>query len=100
MDQNPSFFRGTVWGQPAEHVAESLSNGDRVVVIGQLVTQAWENEAGEKRSRLDVRVQAIGPDLTFVTAKITKATAAVLPTSAPPPRIPMPPSNRRSEPPF
>jgi single-strand DNA-binding protein len=74
VDQDPSFVRGTVWGQLAEHVAESLSKGDRVVVIGQLVTQAWENEAGEKRSRLDVRVQAIGPDLTFVTAKIAKST--------------------------
>ena len=74
VDQDPSFFRGTVWGQLAEHVAASLSKGDRVVVIGQVVTQAWENEAGEKRSRLDVRVQAIGPDLTFVTAKITKHT--------------------------
>ena len=35
-EQEPSFFTVIVWRDQAEHVAESLSKGSRVVVLGRL----------------------------------------------------------------
>jgi single stranded DNA-binding protein len=41
-DGDTSFFRVNVWRQLAEHVTESLSKGDRTVVIGRLKSRSWE----------------------------------------------------------
>jgi single stranded DNA-binding protein len=49
-DGETSFFRVNVWRQLAEHVAESLSKGDRAVVIGRLKSRSWETPEGDKRS--------------------------------------------------
>jgi single-strand DNA-binding protein len=35
-DQEPSFFTVILWRNHAEHAAESLSKGSRVVVVGRL----------------------------------------------------------------
>ena len=49
-DGDTSFFRVNVWRQLAEHVAESLTKGDRAVVIGRLKSRSWETPEGDKRS--------------------------------------------------
>ena len=41
-DGETSFFRVNVWRQLAEHVTDSLSKGDRAVVIGRLKSRSWE----------------------------------------------------------
>jgi single stranded DNA-binding protein len=41
-DGDTSYFRVNVWRQLAEHVTESLSKGDRAVVIGRLKSRSWE----------------------------------------------------------
>src|SRR6266702_5492967 len=41
-DGETSFFRVNVWRQHAEHVADSLSKGDRVLVVGRLRMRNWE----------------------------------------------------------
>jgi single stranded DNA-binding protein len=41
-DGDTSFFRVNVWRQLAEHTADSLSKGDRAVVIGRLKSRSWE----------------------------------------------------------
>jgi single stranded DNA-binding protein len=41
-DGETSFFRVNVWRDLAEHVAESLSKGDRAVVVGRLKLRSWE----------------------------------------------------------
>jgi single-strand DNA-binding protein len=54
-DGDTSFFRVNVWRQLAEHAADSLSKGDRAVVIGRLRSRSWEtpkaNDAAWSRSR-------------------------------------------------
>lgn len=65
------FYEVEAWRELASNVAESLAKGDRVIVSGQLKYQAWENEAGEKRSKLVVAADSIGPDLRWATAEIT-----------------------------
>jgi len=51
---------GQVWGEQAEHLAESLHKGDRVLVIGRWVTRVFTpsrgpNEGVEQR-RLEHRL--------------------------------------------
>jgi hypothetical protein len=40
-EQEPSFFTVIVWRNQAEHAAQSLSKGSRVVVVGRLQQRNW-----------------------------------------------------------
>ncbi len=40
-EQEPSFFTMVVWRDRAEHAAQSLSQGSRLVVVGRLQQRAW-----------------------------------------------------------
>jgi single-stranded DNA-binding protein len=42
-----------VWRDQAEHAAESLSKGSRVVVVGRLQQRSWTAEDGSARSTSD-----------------------------------------------
>jgi len=68
-DGETSFFRITAWRQHAEHVGDSLSKGDRVIVVGQLKTRSWETPEGERRSVVEVTAEEVGPSLKWATAK-------------------------------
>jgi single-strand DNA-binding protein len=41
-DGETSFLKGNVWRAQAEHLADSLSKGDRVMVTGRLRQRSWE----------------------------------------------------------
>ena len=75
-DGDTSFFRVNVWRQLAEHVAESLTKGDRAIVQGQLRSRAWETPEGDKRSVVEVTAEEVGPSLRWATAKPERATKA------------------------
>ncbi|HEX5876906.1 MAG TPA: single-stranded DNA-binding protein [Actinomycetota bacterium] len=40
-DQEASFFTVIVWRDQAEHAAQSLAKGSRVVVVGRLQQRSW-----------------------------------------------------------
>jgi single-strand DNA-binding protein len=74
-DGEPTFLPCTVWRDQAEHVAESLTRGARVIVTGRLRTEAWQDkETDKKRSRIVLDVDEIGPSLRWATAAPKKAT--------------------------
>jgi len=75
-DGEPLFLACTAWRELAEHVAESLSRGTRVVVQGRLRLSRWESPEGEKRSAYGLEVDEVGPSLRFATASVKKATRA------------------------
>jgi len=66
-----SFFDVVCWREMAENVSESLSRGSRVIVTGRLEQRSWEKE-GEKRSKIEVVADEIGPSLRWATATVTK----------------------------
>jgi single-strand DNA-binding protein len=68
-DGDTSFFRVNVWRQLAEHVADSLSKGDRAVVIGRLRSRSWETPEGERRSVVEVEADEVAPSLRWAIAK-------------------------------
>jgi len=70
-----SFFDVTCWRDLAEHVAESLGKGTRVVVYGRIEQDTWENSDGEKRSKVKIVAEEIAPSLRWAVATVQKTTA-------------------------
>src|SRR5215211_932100 len=62
-EQEPSFFTVIVWRDQAEHAAQSLSKGSRVVVVGRLQQRSWAAEDGSARSVVEVVAVELGPSL-------------------------------------
>ena len=72
-DKLDGFFRCSCWRDMAENVAESLQKGARVMVVGRLQEQRWEDQEGGKRSRVEIQVDEVGPSLRWATAAVTKS---------------------------
>src|SRR4029450_14099812 len=51
----------------AEHLAESLGKGDRVMVTGRLRQRSWETPEGEKRSVTELEAEEVGASLKWAT---------------------------------
>ena len=73
-EQEASFFTVIVWRDQAEHAAQSLAKGSRVVVMGRLQQRTWTAEDGSARSAVEVVAEELGPSLRWVTATRTRAT--------------------------
>jgi single-strand DNA-binding protein len=73
-EQEPSFFTVVVRRDQAEHAAESLAKGSRVVVLGRLQQRSWTADDGSARSTVEVMAEELGPSLRWATATPVKAT--------------------------
>ncbi|MEV8508105.1 single-stranded DNA-binding protein [Actinoplanes sp. NPDC051475] len=72
-DGDPLFLNCTAWRDIAEHIAESLAKGTRVIASGRLRLSRWEDkETKEKRSAYGLDVDEIGPSLRFAQAKVQR----------------------------
>ncbi len=67
--EDTDYFRVNVWRQQAEHVAESLTKGARVVVVGRLRSRTYETAEGEKRTSVEVEAEVVGVSLQWATAR-------------------------------
>jgi single-strand DNA-binding protein len=72
-DGEALFLRCSIWRQPAENVAETLTRGARVIVSGRLQQRSYETKEGEKRTVIELAVDEIGPSLRYATAKVNRA---------------------------
>jgi single-strand DNA-binding protein len=72
-DGDTSFFRVNAWRDLAEHVTDSLSKGDRALVLGRLRSRSWETPEGERRSAVEVEAEEVGPSLKWATATPQRA---------------------------
>jgi single-strand DNA-binding protein len=73
-DQEASFFTVVVWRDQAEHAAESLTKGSRVIVVGRLQQRTWTDQDGSARSTVEVLAEELGPSLRWATATTTRTT--------------------------
>jgi single-strand DNA-binding protein len=72
-DGDPLFMNCSAFRDLAEHIAESLTRGTRVILTGRLKLSRWEDkDTGEKRSAYSLDVDEIGPSLRFAQAKVQK----------------------------
>jgi single-strand DNA-binding protein len=67
-----SFFDIVCWREMAENTSESLQKGARVIVTGRLEQRSWENQEGEKRSKIEVVADEVGPSVRWAVAKPEK----------------------------
>jgi single-stranded DNA-binding protein len=61
-----------VWRGQAEHLADSLSKGDRVMVTGRLRQRSWDTPEGDKRSVTEIEADEVGASLKWATAKVER----------------------------
>ena len=71
-DGDTLFLRCTLWRQPAENTAETLSKGARVIVTGRLKQRTYDTRDGQTRTVTEIDVDDIGPSLRYATATITR----------------------------
>lgn len=60
-DGDASFWQCNIWRAKAEAVANTLHKGSLVILQGQVAEHTWESKEGEKRSRMEITVDTIGP---------------------------------------
>ena len=71
-EESVSFFDVVCWRDLAENVALSLVKGSRVIVAGRLEQRSWETDDGQRRTRVEVTAEEVGPSLRFATAEISR----------------------------
>lgn len=68
-----SFFDVKVFKNLAENIAESLQKGDKVIVVGRIAQESWEDKkTGDKRSKFVISADAVGPDLSKNAVEISR----------------------------
>ena len=71
-EEEVSFFDVICWRAAGRERGESLTKGTRVIVTGRLEQRSWETQDGEKRSKVEIVADEIGPSLRWATAQVTK----------------------------
>lgn len=74
-DGQPLFMRCTAWADLAQHCAQSLGKGMRVIAQGRMMQRSYEAKDGSKRTVIEMQVDEIGPSLRYATAQVTKVHA-------------------------
>ena len=87
-DGNTLFLPCSIWRDAAEHCAESLTKGTRVIVQGRLQQRSYDDREGNKRTIYEVAVDEVGPSLLRATAVVTRATSGAQPGRQPAARQP------------
>lgn len=64
------WYTVTCFGTLAENVAQSLTKGSRVVVVGRGHLERWESKDGKTGVSREVLADGVGPDLRFATADV------------------------------
>jgi single-strand DNA-binding protein len=71
-EEQVSFFDITCWAQLGQNVADTLVKGSRAIVTGRLEQRSWETDQGDKRSKVEIIADEVGPSLRWATADITR----------------------------
>ena len=71
-DGQALFMRCSAWRDLANHCAQSLSKGMRVIAQGRLQQRSYQAQDGSNRTVVEMTVDEIGPSLRFATAQVTR----------------------------
>jgi single-strand DNA-binding protein len=70
---NSLFVSVNCWGKGlVKGVGGSLGKGDPVIVVGYLYTSEYDDREGNRRSSVEVRATAVGPDLARSIASVDR----------------------------
>lgn len=71
-DGNALFMRCSAWRDLADHCAQSLSKGMRVIAQGRLTQRSYQAQDGSNRTVVEMTIDEIGPSLRYATAQVTR----------------------------
>ena len=71
-DGQALFMRCSAWRDMAEHCAQSLAKGMRVIAQGRLQQRSYQAQDGSNRTVIELQVDEIGPSLRYATAQVQK----------------------------
>lgn len=66
------FLNVNCWGRLVTGVGASLKKGDSVIVVGNVYTSEYDDREGNRRSSLEMRAHAVGPDLSRYIVKLQR----------------------------
>lgn len=66
-EEKVSYLDVTVWGTQGQNAADSLRKGDRIFVTGRFEQRSWEDDTGNKRSKIELVADVVGPSLEWAT---------------------------------
>lgn len=71
-DGQALFMRCSAWRDLADHCAQSLSKGMRVIAQGRLQQRSYQAQDGSNRTVVEMTIDEIGPSLRYATAQVTR----------------------------
>jgi single-strand DNA-binding protein len=71
---NSLFVTVNCWGRMVTGVGAALRKGDPVIVVGHVYTSEYEDRDGNRRSSVEMRATAVGPDLSRSIVRIIEKT--------------------------
>lgn len=71
-DDGADFYGVSVWREQAEHVAESITKGTEVIIVGTLKSRSYDDRDGNKRTVWEITADHVGPSLRYATAAINR----------------------------
>lgn len=66
------FMRCSAWNDLAQHCAQSLAKGMRVIAQGRLRQHSYQAHDGTNRTVVELQVDEIGPSLRYATAQVSR----------------------------
>lgn len=72
VDGDALFLRCSAWRDLAQHCAQSLAKGMRVIAQGRLQQRSYQAQDGSNRTVIELQVDEIGPSLRYATAQVQK----------------------------
>lgn len=66
------FMRCSAWNDLAQHCAQSLAKGMRVIAQGRLKQHSYQAQDGTNRTVVELQVDEIGPSLRYATAQVAR----------------------------
>jgi single-strand DNA-binding protein len=69
---NSLFITVNCWGRLVTGVGAALGKGSPVIVVGNVYTSEYEDRDGVRRSALEMRASAVGPDVSRAIVRIEK----------------------------
>jgi single-strand DNA-binding protein len=70
---NSLFITVNCWGRLVAGAGAALGKGDAVIAVGHVFTSEYEDREGIRRSSLEMRATAVGPDLSRGIVRIEKS---------------------------
>lgn len=92
QQEETTFLNVNAWRDLAENAAESLSKGDRVIVIGRVRVRSYENRENQTVWVTEIEADEIAPSLRWARAEVARVSGggsggggASIGSSTPPP---------------